>query len=62
VRVVIQADGRVGRTRVLSASAEPFGEACVELLEASQWEAARNAEDEPVEATIHFTCRFQPPE
>ncbi len=59
VRARVLADGRIGTTRVLTASGQGFGEACRRTLLDSRWEPPLDARRQPVATEISYTCRFE---
>jgi TonB family protein len=59
VRARILADGRVGDTRVLLASAPEFGRACQRTLSGSRWSAPLDKGGQPVSTEVSYQCQFE---
>jgi hypothetical protein len=61
VNLVVEANGTTSRHRIMEASSDAFGWACVDMLRASEWEPAQDADGEAVPARITFRCVFEAP-
>lgn len=59
VRARILADGQVGPTSVLVASAPEFGKACQRTLAGSRWSAPLDATGRPVATELSYKCVFE---
>jgi TonB family protein len=59
VRARILADGRVGDTRILLASAPEFGRACQRTLSGSRWSAPLDKRGQPVTTEVSYQCQFE---
>ena len=60
VRLVVRADGSTGDFRVVTATTEAFGEACIEALRGSSWTPGAGPDGAPRDRVIMFTCVFDP--
>lgn len=59
VRVRIAGSGRAEVVRILSASADEFGEACRRTLRGSVWQPPLDGHGLAVSTEISYTCRFE---
>ncbi|MEY4508556.1 MAG: hypothetical protein RLZZ450_678 [Pseudomonadota bacterium] len=59
VRARILADGQVGPTTVIVASAPEFGKACQRTLAGSRWSAPLDATGRPVATELSYKCVFE---
>jgi outer membrane biosynthesis protein TonB len=59
LRVVLGVDGRMVRSRVVTATRPSFGEACRRLLRETRWSTALDRDGQPVSTEIEFRCDFE---
>jgi TonB family protein len=59
VRVRIAATGRAEAVRILSATADEFGQACRRTLLGSVWQPPLDGDGTAVSTEISYTCRFE---
>ena len=52
-------DGRVGQTRVLSATLPEFGYACQRTVAGSRFGAPLDKKGQPVATDVSYTCEFE---
>lgn len=59
VRIRIMPDGRVGQTRVLTATLPEFGQACQRTVTGARFGAPLDKKGQPVATDVSYTCEFQ---
>jgi len=59
LRIRIMPDGRVGQTRVLSATLPEFGHACQRTVAGSRFGAPLDKRGQPVATDVSYTCEFE---